>query len=174
MTAQTGRSIASLIVRDFAAEVPKTRSLLAVAPESQFDWKPHEKSMTLCQLVAHLAEAPTWVPSMLDGDEMDFADIEDSYQPFAPSSHAELMEGFEKNVKDFMVAMEGHSDDFMLRDWTMRKGDQVLMKQPREAVIREILIHHCAHHRGQLTVYLRLLGIPVPSTHGPTADDPTF
>ena len=105
---------------------------------------------------------------------MNFADIEDSYQPFAPQSHAELMEAVDKNAKDFCEALKDRKDDFLLEDWSMRSGDNHIMTEPREVVIRSIMLHHNAHHRGQITVYLRLLDIPVPPTYGSTADVSMF
>ena len=174
MNAPAERTIAAGLVRDFEAELPKTRALLEVVPEEHLDWKPHEKSMTLRQLAAHIAEAPTWLPSMIEGDEMDFEGMADSYAPFSPKSTGELLEAFEANAKSFRSAIEGLDDAFLSRDWTMRKGAEVLMSDPRDRVIRTILIHHLAHHRGQLTVYLRLLNVAVPATYGSTADHSVF
>ncbi len=167
-------SLATAIIRDFEPEAAKSKSVLAAVPESKFDWKPHEKSMTLRELAAHVAEAPMWLHSMLEGDEMDFEGMEETYKPFAPKSHTELMEAHDANVKAFCEGLAGQEDEFLLRDWTMRKGEKILMKSARTQIIREIMIHHVAHHRGQLTVYLRLLDVPVPATYGPSADDNPF
>jgi len=174
MTTRTAQSIQSTLVRDFTAESAKTRALLAAVPEAQLAWKPHEKSMSLGQLVGHLAETPTWLHAIVEGDEMDFEGMEESYQPFVPSSATELMQTFEKNVEQFLATMAEQEDAFLEQEWTMRKGAKVLMQQPREEVVRSIMLHHVAHHRGQLTVYLRLLGVPVPATYGSTADVQMF
>jgi len=174
MTPSAERTIATSLIRDFESEVPKSRALLEAVPEDRFDWKPHEKSMTLGELAAHVAEAPSWLSSMVDGDEMDFEGMADSYEPFSPATSQELLETFERYAKGSRAAIEGLDDAFLARDWTMRKGEQVLMTEPRDAIIRSILIHHVAHHRGQLTVYLRLLDLPVPATYGSTADQSLF
>ena len=160
------------LIADFAAEVANTRKLLEALPEDKFDWKPHEKSMTLGALAGHVAEMPDWLPAMMEAG-MDFAKLE-GYQPFVPATRAELLEKFEAGVAAFAAPLGGRDDEFMGSEWTMSMGDKVLMQGPRGKIAREILIHHLVHHRGQLTVYLRLLDIPVPATYGGSADEPTF
>jgi len=165
-------SLQAALLRDFDQEIPYTTKLLAAVPDDKLDWKPHEKSMSLGQLAGHLAECPMWVGSMME-DEMDFANMGD-YQPYVPTTSAEAIATFEKNNAALYDALKGREDAFLETEWTMRKGDQVLMKQPRHEVIRSVLLHHQAHHRGQLTVYLRLLDVPVPATYGGTADEEMF
>jgi len=165
-------TIAESLVTDFEAEAQNTEKLLATVPDGRFDWKPHEKSMSLGQLAGHLAEIPTWLGVCLE-DGMDFDAMAD-YQPFLPGTRREVLDAWARNRASFGPLLEGKDDAFLRGGWTMRKGDQVLMQSTRAQVVREILIHHACHHRGQLTVYLRLLGVPVPSTYGGTADDPMF
>lgn len=167
-------SIAETVVRDFQFETDFSRKVLAAVPEDKLDWRPHEKSMTLGQLAGHVAEAPSWIDGM-EADSFDMAEAggeEGEYVPFVPADGAGLMEAFEKNAAHFVEFFDGREDDFMSATWTMSVGGHEVLSMPRDAAIRSILIHHVSHHRGQLTVYLRMLGVPVPQTYGPTADEP--
>ena len=165
-------SISQRITSDFQAEAAFTRAMLEAVPEDRLGWRPHAKSWTLGELAGHLAEAPMWLGSMLE-DEMDFAEMGD-YKPFVPSSKAELLQAFERNAAGVAPSLEGKDDAFMGTPWTMKMAGKVLMESPKRDVIRQIVLHHWAHHRGQLSVYLRLLDVPVPKTYGPTADHPDF
>ena len=163
-------TIAEHLLADFRMEAEATRKVLNAVPADRFDWQPHEKSMSLQRLAGHVAETPGWTKAMME-DEMDFAALAGKWEPFLPASKQELMDGFEREVKELEERIGGKSDDFMTGIWTMRAGDQVFMKAPRHTAIRSTVVHHIIHHRGQLTVYLRLLGVPVPGTYGPTADE---
>lgn len=165
-------SIAESIVRDFNNEAEHSRTLLTAVPGDKLDWQPHEKSMTLGALAGHVAEAPSWVNAMGE-DHFDMADADGGdYKPFVPSGAEELLDALEENVKGFGEFLNGRDDAFMTSTWTMSSGGKQILSMPRDAAIRAILIHHISHHRGQLTVYLRLLGVAVPPTYGPTADSP--
>jgi len=164
-------SIADALVTDLQTEAANTRKVLALVPEAQFAWKPHEKSMTLGQLASHLAEAPSWTGSMLE-PAMDFAGMQ-GYRPFAARSLVECVAEFEKNHHACIESLRGRDDRFMSALWTMKNGPKVLAQQPRNEALRTTLVHHAIHHRGQLTVYLRLLGVPLPPIYGPTADEPS-
>jgi len=166
-------SLAAALVSDLEEEAVKTRKLLAVVPEGRMDWKPHEKSMSLGQLVGHVAENPAWIPAMLE-DEMDFAELMKDYRPFAPRDRSEALEALERNVRTASEAVRGRDDGLLEGTWTARMGDKVLMSLPKHKAIRETGIHHWVHHRGQLTVYLRLLDVPLPGLYGPTADQASF
>lgn len=166
-------TISEALLADFDAEAAHTRKLLDAVPDGRFDWKPHEKSMTLGGLAGHIADTPNWTGGMM-ADVFDLATGMDEWAPFEPETRAELMEAFEKNLNVFREAVAGKDDGFLSATWEMRMGDQVLMSCPRHAALRSTLIHHVAHHRGQLTVYLRLLDVPVPGTYGPTADEQMF
>jgi uncharacterized damage-inducible protein DinB len=159
------------LLSDFRREAGLTRPILAAVPEGKLDWQPHDKSWSLAKLAGHVAENPSWVGAMIE-DEMDVA--AGGWEPFEPTSSQELLEVFDKNVKLVEDALEERDDAFLEGNWQMKHGDQVIMSQPKFEVIRQIVIHHFIHHRGQLTVYLRLLDVPVPSTYGPTADFPDF
>lgn len=166
-------TLAAAILADFDQETQKTRKVLEVVPDGRFEWKPHEKSMTLGQLAGHVAENPVWVHAMME-DETDFSTAMSDYQPFDPKSRADVLAAFDRNAGTLRDLVGGRDDAFMLRTWTMRMGEKVLMVQPRHSAIRFTAIHHWVHHRGQLTVYLRLLGVPLPQIYGPTADDASF
>ena len=158
---------------DFADEAKRTRAMLEVVPADRFGWRPHDKSMTLGALAGHLAECPAWVRGFLN-DELDFAKLASDYEPFAPETKDDLLKTCDENTALFHTTLATMSDEFLEEEWVMRAGERVLMKGPRHRAMREILIHHPIHHRGQLTVYLRQLDLPVPPTYGPTADSGGF
>ncbi|HEX5135741.1 MAG TPA: DinB family protein [Planctomycetota bacterium] len=133
--------------------------------------KPHPKSMTLGQLAGHVAEMLSRTEGMLGGD-LDFAAMGSSYRPLVSAGKRELLETFDRGAARLRSALAGKDDAVLRETWTMRQGPKVLMSMPRHAAIRANALHHVIHHRGQLTVYLRLLGVPVPATYGPTADTP--
>ena len=163
-------SISAALLADFELEAAKTRKVLAAVPADRFDWKPHDKSMSLGTLASHLAENPMWVSSMMEA-ELDFAEMEKDYKPFAAESTEDLVSTFDANAEIYRKTLDGRDDAHMTSEWTMRSGDHVMMSAPRNIAVRDTIIHHAIHHRGQLTVYLRLLDVAVPGTYGPTADD---
>lgn len=167
------QTISDALLADFRTEAKMTRKVLEAVPEEKLDWKPHAKSYTLGQLAGHLAENPSWIGAMLE-DEMDFASMAADWKPYVATDRSGLLSTFDENAGTYEGALEGREDAFLRSDWTMKMGDKVLLKQPKHEVIRANVIHHAAHHRGQLTVYLRLLDVPVPATYGPTADFPEF
>ena len=164
-------SLAQALIRDVQSESTMTRAILEAGPEEKLDWKPHERSMSVGQLAGHLAEAPSWHSSM-GQDVFDFAAELKDYRPFVPANRAELLAAYDKNVGDFLAFLEGKDDDFMNATWRGVAGEEEKMAGPREVMMRSILLRHVSHHRGQLTVYLRMLNVPVPTTYGPTADFP--
>lgn len=166
-------SIASDLIRDLEREAELTRKVFAVLPEAKFEWKPHEKSMTLGALASHIAENPAWVSSMME-PELDFEQMMKSYKPFAGKNRAELGAALDGGLKDAVLALKGRPDAVLQETWTMRMGAKILDQKPRAEALREIAVHHAIHHRGQLLVYLRLLGAPLPPLYGPTADAPGF
>jgi uncharacterized damage-inducible protein DinB len=157
------------LLADFEKEVANTRRVLEAIPDGHWDWRPHVKSMTLGRLAGHVAETPMWAEAMVQGD-LDFAVGGALPKPFIASRRAELLETFEKCAARFRSAVAGRGDATLRETWTMRHGARVLVSKPLHEALRANALHHVIHHRGQLTVYLRLLGAPVPSTYGPTAD----
>ena len=160
------------LIRDFQSEVENTKRLLEAVPEDKLDWQPHEKSMTLAKLAGHIAETPGWIGTMLE-DTWDVAEMA-NYEATNPKSSAELMEAFEQGIAAIEPALAGRDDAFMSGMWRMVKEGETLMELRRDDVIRNFLIHHVMHHRGQLTVYLRMLDQKVPATFGDSADYPMF
>ncbi len=156
---------------DFEADHPRTRKLLAVLPDDKFEWKPHHKSMSLRQLGGHLAESLAWSAGMT-GEKFDLA--ANDWTPFEPANVAEILEHYDEGVRTVQGILAGLDEEAMCSTWTLCQGEQILKHEPRHEALRWVLLSHQAHHRGQLSVYLRLLEIPVPAVFGPTADDPTF
>lgn len=154
-------------------EAATTRRLLERVPEDKLTWKPHEKSMTLSRLAGHVAEMPGWARTILADDvfEADKAG-ERGYRPHQPETVAELLQVHDESLAAFRAAAQGVSDETLRGSWRMVKGGQTLLEMPRTVAVRSFIISHIIHHRGQLSVYLRLLDVPLPSIYGPTADDP--
>ncbi|MCP4639771.1 MAG: DUF664 domain-containing protein [bacterium] len=158
------------VLQELDHEAKVTRAVLEGVPEDRFDWQPHEKSMSLVRLASHIAETPGWVESIVNQDELEM-DME-AYVPYEASSKDELLETYDRNIASVMENLKAQADDHLMAVWRMTSGGQVLVEMPRIGVIRSFLLSHTYHHRGQLTVYLRLLDVPVPSVYGPSADDP--
>ncbi|MBT8495045.1 MAG: DinB family protein [Deltaproteobacteria bacterium] len=161
--------IAKGIVAEFQYESANTRKMLERIPEDKFDWQPHDKSMTLGRLATHLAEMPEWCGTILDQDELDLAGSD--YEPKTAGSVADLLELFDTNAAAFADRVSGCTDEEMLAGWTLRAGENVFGTQPKVGALRAFILSHAVHHRGQLSVYLRLLDVSLPQVYGPTADD---
>jgi uncharacterized damage-inducible protein DinB len=161
------------LLPEFDHEMANTRKALERVPEEKFGWKPHEKSMTLGRLATHVAELTGWVPTTLESESFDFAPPgAPPIQPKTAGSRAELLEMFDKNVATARAAIGGASDAQLMVPWTLLAGGKTIFSMPRIAVLRGMVMNHIIHHRGQLTVYLRLNDVPVPALYGPSADEP--
>lgn len=158
-----------LMFADLDAEFAATRRVLERYPQEHGAWKPHEKSMTLEQLARHVAGIPMLARIVLETDEFDRATT--SFPTFTASSAAEMVALFERTSAALRDAVNATSAEALGREWKMRAGEQVFVSGQKAALVRRLGLTHLAHHRGQLTVYYRLLGVSVPSTHGPTADE---
>lgn len=158
------------LIAEFQQEAASTRKVLEVCPDADFEWKPHAKSMSLGHLASHIAEIPSWITLMLTTTELDFA--KGDYVPKPCKSRSDLVATHDKNVSDALKQMQGTSDKDLAVNWTMRHGAQIFFTLPRNIVMRTWCYSHLFHHRGQLTVYLRLKDIPLPNVYGPTADAP--
>ncbi|WP_181304011.1 DinB family protein [Rufibacter sp. XAAS-G3-1] len=158
------------LLRQFEQEAANTRKMLERVPEEHFDWKPHAKSMSLKALAAHVAELPgMFIAYVLKSEELDFST--QKYTPFAGTSHQELMAHFEENYQKAVKALNDTNVVEIAKNWTLRSGEHVIVSMPKQAVIRNLAMNHLIHHRGQLSVYLRLLDVPVPGMYGPSADE---
>jgi len=157
------------LLREFDAEMAKTRQLLACVPEDHLDFKPHEKSWSMLELAAHIGGMPVWAAMTYDAPEFDMAASEEP--PPAPTTAAEILERFDATLPAARASLAGLSADQLGETWTFRNGDEVIFAAPRGGVHRSMIMNHMAHHRGQMTVYLRMCDIPVPGLYGPSADD---
>jgi len=165
-------SISGALLPEYDQEMAITRKHLERVPDEKLGWGPHEKSMTMGHLASHLAESVSWGPMMLNSDSMDVDSPEmKEYKPPNYESRAAILEAFDANVASTREALSSKSDGEWMGTWTMKKGDEVLMSMPKVAVVRGFLMSHNVHHRGQLSVYLRMCDVPVPQTYGPTADE---
>lgn len=158
------------ILQEFEQEAATTRTMLERVPDEAFGWKPHEKSMTLGRLASHIAEIPGWAAALADQDE--FTLDENAYVPAEEGSTTDVLALFDQNVKLASEKMKNQSDERLMATWRMRRGNQILVEMPRIGVFHGMMLKHIVHHRGQLSVYLRLQNVPVPPSYGPTADMP--
>jgi uncharacterized damage-inducible protein DinB len=164
-------AIAEALIPEFDHEMGTTRRMLDRVPEAEFGWKPHEKSMTLGQLAGHIANIPFWCTATLRAESLDLATLGDDAKPKAPASRAVLLADFDQRVAAARALLVKSTDPELLTPWTLKSGDQVFFTIPRISAIRSFVMNHLIHHRGQLSVYLRLRDVPVPPIYGPTADE---
>ncbi|MFC4261636.1 DinB family protein [Ferruginibacter yonginensis] len=161
-------TIAQQMLAELQQEAVATRLTLAAVPMDNQDWKPHEKSMPLGALAKHVAEIYGWPKETVVYDELDFS--KGDYTPKVAETTADLLALFDKCLETATTILSTTTDEEMHKPWTMRNGDMVYFTMPKMQVMRTWVLNHSVHHRAQLGVYLRLLGIAVPSTYGPTAD----
>lgn len=163
-------SIAESLLPEFDREMGLTRRVLERVPDGVFAWKPHEKSMTLGRLAEHLAELPGWMKVSIveSGIEMTTGRPE-GYQ--SPATRAAVLEMFDRNAAVARAALAGRTDAEMMAPWTLKAQGKEIFTMPKAVVIRGFVMNHIIHHRGQMSVYLRLQNVPVPSIYGPSADE---
>jgi uncharacterized damage-inducible protein DinB len=159
---------------ELESEAAKSRRMLEQVPTGKREWKPHERSMEFGYLSELVANIPSWVGMAITMDELDVAPKDGtSYKPAPLNTSTELVAALDKAVAQAREALQKTTDAHLETPWRLLAGGQLAFQQPRHAVIRDTFLHS-AHHRGQMTVYLRLLGSKVPSVYGPTADDRSF
>jgi len=160
------------LAHELEHEGATTRRALERIPEDRFDYKPHEKSYSTRELASHLADSLTWTEPTLTTDVMEM-DMEE-WKPFVASSKAELLARFDESLSAAVTALRSAADSKAGDLWTMKdkKTGQIFFSMPRAAVLRSFVLNHLIHHRGQLSIYLRLMDVPVPQIYGPTADEP--
>ncbi len=164
-------SMVDILKGELAHEAATTRAMLALVPADKKDWKPHAKSMALGALAMHLAEMPTWTPSILLEPSFDIAPPgAPPYKTpeFTTAEHA--VAAFNEGIAKATAALGRISDASLGETWRFLAGGKELMAMPRIAALRTWVLNHSVHHRAQLGVYLRLLDIPLPGSYGPTAD----
>lgn len=165
-------TIAERFRAELDQEVQATRALLSRLPADKWDWKPHEKSMSLSRLATHVAEIANWSSFTLKADEMDFMSPEmQSWTPRELCSKEEILAELDGAVAKCRADLESMNDEDFGQEWTMKSGDQVLMKATKYMVFRRQVLNHMVHHRAQLGVFLRLLDVPLPMMYGPSADE---
>jgi uncharacterized damage-inducible protein DinB len=161
------------LLPEFDHEMALTRRVLERVPFGDAAWRPHAKSMTLGELATHLVELPTWAPTILTQRQFDMGGQEDVEEPPAweADTLAALLAAFDKNALAARRVIADTSDAQFMEPWTLKSRGQEVFTLPKVAVLRSFILSHVIHHRGQLSVYLRLRDVPVPSIYGPSADE---
>jgi uncharacterized damage-inducible protein DinB len=163
-----------LFLAQLEAETRRTRRALERVPEGREDWKPHEKSMPLGRLAMLVAQMPSWLAMIIHRDDLDLSPASGSSGPQRTlRAVAELVQSLDQGAADARQALTSTSDEHLMKPWRLLVSGRVVSEDTRHVVIRDVFAH-LAHHRGQLTVYLRLNNVPVPAIYGPSADDARF
>lgn len=167
--------LTEFLLAELDREVERSRRALEQVPEGKYDWKPHEKSMIFGYLVNMVATIPTWIAMQITQDELDVAPAPGAskMEQKRMDTSDELLKALDKSAADARSAFEKTTDEHLITSWRLLARGQVVMEAPRYMMIQDT-INHWAHHRGQMTVYLRLLGAKVPAIYGPSADDNQF
>lgn len=160
------------LLSEFDQEMQTTRRVLERVPEGRFDWKPHAKSMSMGRLASHVAELVGWVMTTLERDALDMNPPGGpTYEPRTYAASGDLLAAFDANVAASRRTLAATPDARLGETWTLLSAGEALLSMPRGAVLRTFVFNHVIHHRGQLSVYLRESGVPVPSIYGPSADE---
>ena len=162
-------NLAMAFLGELTHEAETTRKILERVPADKFGYKPHEKSMTMGRLAVHVAEMIDWITETCTKDGIDFSTMD--FTPYDPKSTDDLLAYFDKNLAKANESLTATTDAQMMETWTMRNGEQIYMALSKIQTLRGMVFNHIWHHRGQLSVYLRLNDIPVPSIYGPSADE---
>jgi uncharacterized damage-inducible protein DinB len=162
--------LTELFLAELEREAAATRRTLERVPDGLYDWKPHEKSMTLGYLAELVARLPSWPVFMINQDELELTTFK------APQlrTSSELVQALDEGVAQTREVLTKTTDEHLMKNWRLLVGGKVVSEQPRHIALRDAVFNHLAHHRGQLTVYLRLNNAPVPSIYGPSADEGNF
>jgi len=162
------------LLTEMDREVERSRRALEQVPEGKYDWKPHDKSMIFGYLADMVATMPSWIAMGITKDELDIAPTDGSTMKQAPKeTSAALVEALDKSAADARSALKAATEEYLMTSWRLLARGRVVIETPRHVMIQDT-INHWAHHRGQMTVYLRLLGAKVPALYGPSADDNSF
>ena len=157
-----------MFLKEMEQEAQTTRKMLQRIPDDKYDWRPHEKSMTVRSLATHIANLPTWVTMTLTTDGLDFAT--NPYEEDSINNTAELMSYFETCLADGKSGLTPENEAILTKPWTLRNGEAIYFVAPKHEMIRTTYCQ-IVHHRAQLGVFLRLLNIPIPGSYGPSADE---
>ena len=159
----------ALLLAEFMHETATARKHLERLPTDQFDWRPHAKSFTAGQLASHIVDCIRFVEPIFGANELDMDPVD--YKPFQGASVSRVLEMFDLEVANAKQIMANAVDTSAAQPWRLKLNGTVWFEKPREAVYRDMTLSHLIHHRGQFSVYLRLMEVPVPETYGPTADE---
>ena len=159
-------------LQELDQEAISTRKTLERIPADKFDWAPHATSMKLGALANHIVSLPGRVQQIFNGDDFDVQSPEAiAMQPPAPATTKELVDGWDKNLADMRAALSAAPEEKLASKYTLKSGTKTIFSMPRKIVLRAFILNHLIHHRGQLSVYLRMLEIPVPSIYGSSGDE---
>jgi uncharacterized damage-inducible protein DinB len=158
------------LIAEFGHEARTTRRHLERLPADYLDWRPHAKSSTLLALGSHIVDCIGWTDSIFSSDELDINPA--TYAPYTATGVIELLAGFDDKVTIAARALAAASDADLRKPWRLKFKGRVRFEKPKADVFRDFTLSHLIHHRGQFSVYLRLLDVPVPGSYGPTADEP--
>jgi uncharacterized damage-inducible protein DinB len=163
-------ALVDALLPEFDHEMSITRTLLERVPDGAFDWKPHAKSFSLGQLAQHVATMPLWALVTLTTNELDLA----ASPPLEPRrTRAAVLALFDENLAKARAALVGRTDAELMAPWSLKQGAQAIFTMPKAGVWRGFVMSHMIHHRGQLSVYLRMHDVPLPGMYGPSADEQT-
>jgi len=164
-------SMIEALLPEFDREMTTTRKVLERVPNESLAWKPHAKSFSLGELASHVAALPTFATETLNRSEFEIGNLR---PPVALASRTDVLAAFDASTGAARAALAGKSDAELMAIWTLKRNGTPLYSMPKAVVLRSLVLSHVIHHRGQLSVYLRLLDVPVPSIYGPSADEPVF
>ncbi|MCC6384914.1 MAG: DinB family protein [Bacteroidia bacterium] len=162
-------SLTESFIREIEHESANTRKMLERIPPGQFDWKPHQKSMSLKNLASHITGLSAWPGVIVKSQYLDLAVSNSNKTEIKTTS--DLIDELDRNVKQSIDALKSVQDENLKEYWSLKRGDHVIFEMPKSAVIRSMALNHSYHHRAQLGVYLRILNISVPGMYGPSADE---
>ena len=166
--------IKDFLIAEMNREVDRSRRALEQVPEGKHDWKPHDKSMSFGYLTNMVATIPMWISMQINQDELDIAPKDGSkFEMKQLDTSAEYIEALDKAAAGAREAFQRTTDEHLMTNWQLKAAGNLVAEAPRHEMIQDTLLHW-AHHRGQMTVYLRLMGAKVPAIYGPSADDKEF
>jgi uncharacterized damage-inducible protein DinB len=163
-------AIKDAFIAELKHETSLTKKMLERVPLDNKDWTPHEKSMTIGRLATHIAETTKWISDIRHIDDFDFMKNY-NFKPHSAASTEELLQIFQTHLDNAINDLSAMNDEDFNNNWTVRRGEQVMFNTPKKVAIRGWAFSHMIHHRGQLSVYLRMLDVPVPGMYGPSADE---
>jgi uncharacterized damage-inducible protein DinB len=164
-------AIKDSLLPEYDHEMGATRRVLERVPAGDLAWQPHDKSFTMGKLASHIANLPHWMNAVFDAAVFDLATVGEDARPKQPTELAPILASFDAEVTKARAKLDAQTDAALLSPWTMKQGDHEILTMPKVSVFRSFIMNHLIHHRGQLTVYLRLRNVPLPALYGPTADE---